>query len=198
MTNADARRYEKAKLAYLEFINVYPLELDDLEGEIWKNVKGYEGSYQISNFARLKSFKLGKEKVRKPSLHRGGYLSVCLYKDGQYKNCFIHRLVAETFIANSENKHEVNHIDGNKFNNYVGNLEWVTDCENKKHAIENGLMKSAGSNNPCAKLNEEKVITIREMYSSGKFSLKELSKIFEVSDSLIGQIVQYKIWKHIV
>lgn len=103
--------------------------------EIWKDVKGFEGVYQISNKGRLKSFKKYKEGYVLSNVNKkGDYLSVVLkYKD-KIKYIRIHTLVAQAFIPNPLNKPEVNHKDGNKQNNRVENLEWVTRKENAAHA----------------------------------------------------------------
>ncbi len=85
-------------------------------------------------------FSIRKDKYLKPYLDRkNGYLSVALYKDGTHKNYRVHRLVAETFIPNPSNLPQVNHIDGNKLNNNVDNLEWCTSKQNIQHAWKNGL-----------------------------------------------------------
>lgn len=112
--------------------------------EIWKEIEGYEGRYQISNMGRVKSLQYHrgqKEKIMKPRTvtknnGRQMYSYVMLSKDCHIKCCKIHRLVAEYFVANSdpENKIYVNHKDGNKHNNYYENLEWVTPLENNLHA----------------------------------------------------------------
>lgn len=113
--------------------------------EIWKDVKGYEGSYEISNFGRVRShIKIGVPTYYKtPILSTPGYYTVTLSKNG--KTTFsigVHRLVAEAFIENTDpTKTEVNHKDGNKLNNYYKNLEWVTRKENNEHAIKTGLRK---------------------------------------------------------
>ena len=110
--------------------------------EIWKDIKGYEGIYQVSNLGKVKSlnYKRGKhEKEIKQALNSRGYLEVGLF-NGKVKTHRVHRLVAQTFIPNPENKDEVNHIDGNKKNNAVSNLEWNTSKENVHHAWENKLI----------------------------------------------------------
>lgn len=113
--------------------------------EVWKDVKGYEGSYEISNFGRIRSrIKIGSPMYYKtPVLSTPGYYTVSLSKDGKVTNSVgIHRLVAEAFIENTDpRKTEVNHKDGNKLNNYYENLEWVTRKENNEHAIKMGLRK---------------------------------------------------------
>lgn len=105
--------------------------------EIWKDIKGYEGLYQISNLGNVKSLskqiirsngkkQTFKEKKLKPGLSKNGYLSVSLFKNGKGKTYMIHRLVAETFIENINNYKCINHKDENKQNNIVNNLEWCT------------------------------------------------------------------------
>ena len=123
--------------------------------EIWKSIKGYEGLYEISSYGRVKSLERfvygngnGKykifEKILKPRI-RSKYYSVSLSKNSIKKKCCVHRLVAINFIDNSLNKPEVNHINGNKLDNRVENLEWVTAKENQQHASRTGL-KPKGSN----------------------------------------------------
>lgn len=100
-----------------------------MEDEIWKDIKGYEGLYQISNFGRIKSlcrkFR-NKDIILKPLIGKGNYLQINLYKNGKMLKYQIHRLVAETFIINSDNLPCINHKDENRQNNCVKNLEWCT------------------------------------------------------------------------
>lgn len=120
--------------------------------EIWKDVIGYEGLYQVSNLGKIKRvmFTNGKYSFKKERLLNkfliNGYEKVELNKNGIGKPKFIHRLVAEAFIPNPENKLQVNHIDGNKQNNCISNLEWATPSENTKHAYMTGLAKSPNIN----------------------------------------------------
>lgn len=120
--------------------------------EIWNDIKGYEGKYKVSNLGRVKSkarkTKVGinnvkeilrGEKILKPLKLTKGYLGIKLYKDLVGKTIKIHRLVAEAFIPNTENKPQVNHIDGDKGNNKVNNLEWCNCKDNMEHSYEIGL-----------------------------------------------------------
>lgn len=116
--------------------------------ELWKDIKGLENQYQISSYGRviriskygLKSFSLGSKDAH-------GYITVTI-KGKIFK---IHRLVAEAFLPNPENKKTVNHKNGCKTHNHISNLEWATQSENNKHAFDNGLKKptdTSGSKNP--------------------------------------------------
>lgn len=125
-----------------------------IDREIWKPIKNYEGRYEISNYGRIKSFPTQRRTtiiILKNKLTKDGYYETTLYSEEKPKSIRNHRLVAEAFIQNIENKPQVNHKDGNKLNNYVGNLEWVTNQENITHSIEIGLQNPIGHNNPNAK-----------------------------------------------
>jgi hypothetical protein len=117
-----------------------------------------------------------------------GYLQVSICNNN-IKRIYVHRLVAETFIPNPQNKLEVNHKNGIKSDNRIENLEWATKNENMSHAVSMGLYRS--------KLTEEQVIEIRKLYCTKKSSQKQLAKMFDVTYQLISLIVNNKSWKHI-
>ena len=108
--------------------------------EIWKAVADSNGEYHISNHGRVKSFKFGKERILKPAIQSKGYqfIFIC-QKKTKPKLSTIHKLVAMAFIPNPNDKPQVNHKDGNKLNNHIDNLEWVTKRENIQHAYDTGL-----------------------------------------------------------
>ena len=92
--------------------------------EIWKDILGYEGLYQVSNYGRVRSLKYGKEKILKQQINTDGYLHIDLYKNKKRKNYNVHRLVTIAFLENPNNYPQVNHKDENKQNNHIDNLEW--------------------------------------------------------------------------
>ena len=110
--------------------------------EIWRDVKGYEGLYQVSNLGKVKN--LSTNKLAQPSLNDKGYLKVSMSKNNKWKTEKVHRLVAETFLRNNDPKAEINHKNGNKLDNRVDNLEWVSHRDNMKHAWQTGLIKPTG------------------------------------------------------
>ena len=107
--------------------------------EEWRPVKGYEGLYEVSNTGKIKSFQWGKTRILHQNINQRGYHHVILSKNKVKKDLRVHRLVASAFIPNPLNKPEINHIDGNKGNNNVNNLEWATRKENIDHSIKTGL-----------------------------------------------------------
>lgn len=131
--------------------------IPSLEGEVWKDILGYEGTYEISTKGRVKSLSrirsvtnentyYSKEKLLKTFPQNGGYIRVALKKKlpNKYDNRTIHRLVAQAFLENPHSLPEVNHIDGVKANNVLENLEWISSTDNHLHAFRIGLKKPSG------------------------------------------------------
>ena len=108
--------------------------------EIWKPIIGFDGKYDVSNLGNVRNATRGN--ILKPNKNMFGYAQYCLRMNGKGHSKRGHRLVAEAFIPNPNELPQVNHIDGNKMNNKVDNLEWVTDKENVQHALANGLRKT--------------------------------------------------------
>ena len=137
--------------------------------EIWRKIEGFE-NYEVSNLGNVRSLKNKKVKILKLIKRETGYIFINLYKNKKIHHKSVHRLVASTFIPNPQNKSQVNHIDGDKTNNKVENLEWCTAKENSQHAWNTGLSKSLkGEKNP--------------MY--GKHHTKETKN--KISESLKGE-----------
>lgn len=171
-----------------------------------KDIIGYEGLYAATLDGRIWSYpkKRGEQnrkgKFLKPFIIKTGYKVVSLFKEGEKdKKFLVHRLVAITHIPNIKEFDEVNHIDADKFNNSVDNLEWVTSKQNKKHAWELNLYsKNAGENHYLSKLTDTEVKKIRYIFKTSEISQAQIARDFKVSPMLISLIVRNKAWKHVV
>ena len=161
-----------------------------------KKIKNWE-LYTIDEFGKVKNTKTNK--YLKGAINSKGYLRVELHLNKKIKKFFVHRLVAEYFVENPLNKEQVNHIDGNKLNNNMNNLEWVTNQENRNDAIKNNLTKNlCGEEAPWSKLTKKDVIFIRSEYDKKEtFNAKKLSKKFKVSTSQILLVAKRKSWKSV-
>lgn len=161
--------------------------------EIWVTLPD-NPNYKISTAGSLYSIK--RNKLMKPKIDRYGYYSVGLRYSNNRVFTTIHRLVAKTFIPNPNNKPQVNHIDCDKLNNNVSNLEWVTVKENIAHTHKMGRNANInGSKNPMAKLTDIDVWNIRFMYPN--LSNYFIAKLYNVSDETIRRIRIGNSWKYI-
>jgi len=193
--------------------------------EIWKPIRGYEGLYQVSNFGRVKSLeriihtntktyfqatrkrkiiipvkaysqtRYKKEKILTKNIDEDGYVRVGLFKNSKLKTFRVGRLVALHFIANPFNKTQVNHVDGNKKNNYYENLEWTTPKENTRHAHRIGLVNYKGQLNSQSKLKNKDITIIKQLRNIKFLSYSQIAEKFNVSNACIQHIIQGRSWK---
>lgn len=158
--------------------------------EIWKAIKGYEGLYEISNYGKVRST-YGEGRIRKLSIHKDGYLQLNLIHKQNRKKFLVHRLVALAFIPNPNGHLEVNHIDFDKKNNLVSNLEWCNRIENIRHYKASG--KTPSRDNCPKKINKEIAIDI--------FKSKEhrslIAKKYNITTNMVRLIQVGKAWKQI-
>ena len=122
-----------------------------MNNEVWKDVKDYEGHYQVSDKGRVRSLKFGKERILKPRRDGWGYLQVNFCKNGEQKKFKVHRLVAQTFILNPNNLTEVNHRDEDKTNNKVENLEWCSSKYNSNYGTRTQRQSEKMTNGKLSK-----------------------------------------------
>lgn len=171
--------------------------------EQWQDIKEYTGRYQVSNLGRIKSLTRKtktikiKETIMRLQKHPSGYLQIALSKKSIKKRFYIHRLVLEAFLPIQKNKLEANHKDGDKTNNLLENLEWVSRSYNHVHAY-NTLHKPRmlGSKHPHSKLTEEDVLKMRQLFKDG-VTKKAIAKQFGIAYNTAQQIIIRRRWKHI-
>lgn len=173
--------------------------------EIWKPIVGYEGLYEISSLGRVKSLHnlqrkrtnervkikpRPKEKILKPTVSTHGYIMYHLTKNNSIFNASGHRIIAQAFIPNPLNKPQVNHIDNNRLNNNISNLEWVTALENTHHCIKQ-KRNMFGEKHYLSKLTNSIIFSIRK----SKEKNVTLSKLYGVHQSNISRIKSGEYWK---
>lgn len=157
-------------------------------------------NYEISNYGDLRSIKYKTPKLLHKIYSKDGYIQYSLLKNKKQLRTGAHRLVAIAFIPNPENKETVNHIDGDKHNNYYKNLEWVSRSEQMTHAYKLGLKKRMqGVLNYNHILTEEQVREIRKIYKAHdkKYGMIPLAKRYGVSEPTINRVVHNRSYKNI-
>lgn len=180
-----------------------------MEKVLIKPIKGYEGLYDITSDGRVFS---RRRKVNAPQLKysnyrmcggmflksrlHNGYPIINLHKEGKMETKMIHRLVALHFIPNPLNKPQVNHKDGDKSNNHVSNLEWVTDSENKIHAA-NRELAFVGELNGCSKLTKKQVKEMRLHHKTARKSTEKTWEKYNITSGHYYDIVNNHYWKHV-
>ena len=186
--------------------------LDELATEGWLDIPGFEGYYQASNLGRFRALprvitrsngiiehKPGR--ILKNNYYSNGYVQLILYVERKRSNFIGHRIIAQMFIDNPENKDTVNHINGIKNDLRVTNLEWCTRSENSLHAHRTGLLKpnpQRGEKNSRTKLTDLEATEIRRTYTKGKLNKEVFMKYQDkVSKSVFKKISRGDIWKHI-
>lgn len=190
---------------FVNCINMKPhenLSLNDMPNEEWRRVDGYNGKYFVSNIGRIKAITFYKgeprmmciKKLNQRTKKENEYMFTSLSVNNTKKSEIIHRLVANYFIPNPENKPFVNHKNGVKWDNRVWNLEWATGSENALHAVKNGLRITAkGEDAGQALFTNEQAL---EIFNS-PLSIPELCKIHKVHDTTIRSIKDGRNWSHL-
>lgn len=181
----------------------------DFTQELWKDVVGYEGYYQVNNLGEVRGVERfvkhvsgGLKKVRSRVLYRHpdrkGYIRVLLAKEGKNKCCQVHRLVALAFIPNPNNKPCINHINLQTNDNNVVNLEWVTNRENTDHSVNMGsfIGLNRGEKQGGSKLKDKEVIQIKKYLNEGFLKSRETAQLFNASEQTICNIKKGRSWKH--
>lgn len=162
--------------------------------EIWKKVPGIPDRIEVSSKGRVRSFRRGQWKIIKGSVHMSGYHAVCISLGKVSRTFKVHRLIVKAFGMDRPEL-VCNHIDGNKLNNALDNLEVVSESENARHAFRLGLRKpKVGSEHYCAKLTEEKCIEIIQLKRQG-VPHRELARRYGVAQGTLTHMLSGKSWK---
>lgn len=164
--------------------------MEQKDVEIWKDIPDYEGLYLVSNWGRIKSLsrvvnckggqKTNKERIRK-DCNSHGYRNITLWKEKRSHSFLVHIVVAKAFLSNPDNLPQVNHIDGDKTNNYYKNLQWCTCSENMQHAADNGLLTLSWVGKSYEKHPKSKPIA---QYDLSDSLIRNWSSATEAADSL--------------
>lgn len=159
--------------------------------EIWKDIEGFEGRYSVSSFGEIKSH-IGNGRILKQKTDKYGYKCVCLRRDNKNFYRTVHRLVAKEFIENKGNLNTVNHIDSNKTNNHVNNLEWCSEIDNTYHHIKSSYVDS------LCKLSEEQCKELVDLYLEG-YDYKDLKEHFGTDwrESDLADLLKGRRYSHI-
>jgi len=171
--------------------------------EQWKPIIEFEDTYTVSNKGQIKRItkgtKFGAGHIYTGYITAKGYQRFCFNYKGRRYQRFAHVLVLEAFVGPCPPGMVTNHKNGNKVDNRLENLEWVTQAQNVKHSLEvlGNSHSRPGEQHGCSKLTKEQVKHIRRMFASGKYTKTELAREFGVTGVLIGLIVRRQAWKHV-
>ncbi|WP_312394784.1 NUMOD4 domain-containing protein [Chryseobacterium sp.] len=170
--------------------------VEDLPGEIWEFIPGYDFNYQISNLGRVKSLVANKILILKKTLSNGKLKVLLYYKTGRYKNELVGRLVCSAFNGEPEENDVVLYKDGNRLNDTAVNTMWQSRKDSIANTFKTKGFPNKGDSNGMAKLNSEKVREIRRLRSEGN-SYQKISLKYGVSISSVQNAVNFKTWKNI-
>jgi hypothetical protein len=183
------------------------ISIDELPNELWRYIPNTNNRYLISNKGRLLTtgYKGGKTSaIMKPAKDSKGYLRTMILINNKFKTIKVHRIVAENWLENPLQKLQVNHIDFNRSNNCVENLEWVTPKENTMHSYNAGRIKkpvcinyAKGEQIGTSKITEKQVIEIRNKFQPRIYTRQMLANEYNISPATIKDIILKKSWKHV-
>lgn len=173
---------------------------ENLPGESWKMIPGSDDRYMVSTLGRLMTlnYKMtGQARIMKPAKDGNGYLRTMIWLNGKTSTIKLHRIVAITFLPNPEHLEEVNHINFDRTDNRVVNLEWVSRAQNLKHTLDAGrATMNNGPKNGMAKLTTEQVIEIRAKFKPYVYMMKDLAVEYGVSKATIKDVL-HRHWRHV-
>lgn len=197
--------YSVKLLNYICTVEYFRIKSLVIENEVWRDIIGYEGLYQISDLGRVKSlarwYKSSvslymKENIKNQRINHGGYLYLDLSKNGKKKSFTVHSLVAAAFIGKRPINTTIDHKNGNKLDNRVCNLEYCSIQENISR-FRHLFNDYKGENHPMSRLTEEDVINIRKLYQEGNIKQKDIAKMYNITQVMVSRIHRRIAWSHI-
>lgn len=172
-----------------------PFSNEEIAGEEWRSVS-FGNRYEVSNLGRVRSLRRKGPKLMKLAVINSGARQVKLSSGSVQKHLLVHRLVALAFLPNSESRSDVNHIDGNKANNRLSNLEWLSNADNQRHAVSMGIRR-LGSAHHRSKLTEAEVVAMHHDARDRSMSFSDLAAQYGISVSQVRNIISRKNWGHL-
>lgn len=160
----------------------------------WRHIPGYDG-YQASDDGQIRRIMDGE--TLNQYHHDSGYRSVSIYRTQKSRVPLVHRLVALAFLGEPPEGYQVNHKNGDKADNRLSNLEWVTPGENTRHAMKHLGIDVRGANNGMSKLTAEEVLEIRRLHATGDYTQRELARQFGISFQHANALVLRRFWQHL-
>lgn len=169
------------------------------KGEIWRDIPGYEGLYQASDFGRVRSLPRAKTggKILTPQMNNSGYHRVSITSAGQHKYLYVHHLVALAFLGPRPGGDDINHINGVKTDNRPENLEYATRSQNMSHARAMGLHRNFADGHYNAKLTSESVLDILYAHETCGLRGKEMAETLGVSVRAVDDVIDGKTWRSV-
>jgi hypothetical protein len=173
----------------------------EIPNEIWRQVPGYEGLYEVSNIGRVRSFVYNRRyashkgsHMLHPSNGNHGYLMVSLHGTKKHRNICVHCLVALAFIGPRPEKHDIHHLNSNPHDNRSENLCYLLESEHLKTIRPN---PPKGEKSPNAKITESDVRMMRKLYESGAYAKRQLARMYGLSQKTARAVIERKSWKHV-
>lgn len=189
-----------AEIMKIGLKEILSTELEDLQGEIWDEVPGYNGKYLISNYSRVKSLIKKNPRILRQSFSSGKYKVVLIGKYGRLISEDVGRLCAKVHVRPPEQNEVIEYIDGDKLNNHADNLRWITRAESRKKTLlrcrQSNILINAAESNGRAVINRKQAKEIRELKSKG-YTYNQIAVRYNITIPIAQRVVENRTWKNV-